>query len=384
MSKLFTSESVAIGHPDKVADRISDSILDALLTLDSHARVAVETLVKTGMVMVAGEINTHAWVDIEEIVRVAVADCGYTYPELGFDARSVAVITSIGKQSHDINQGVDRQVVENQGAGDQGLMFGYACDETESLMPAPIYYAHKIMQRHADILHARSCKWVRPDAKTQLTFIYEDGEPIGIDTVVLSVQHDEDVTNEEISKFCIEEIVKKVVPKNLLSSETNYLINPTGRFVTGGPAADCGLTGRKIIVDTYGGMARHGGGCFSGKDPSKTDRSAAYMARYIAKNIVAAQLARRCEVQLSYAIGVCDPVAIYIDTFGTGKVSDTKIEEAVRKVFDLTPYGIIHGLSLLRPIYSDLSAFGHFGRDELNLTWESTDKVADLQRILAR
>ena len=376
MSMRFTSESVGAGHPDKMADAISDAILDAIIVQDNKARVACETLVKTGMVMLAGEITTSAWVDSEAIVRRVLDDIGYNNPELGFDAKTCAVINAIGKQSVDIAQGVDKRGDKALGAGDQGLMFGYACNETDDLMPAPIHYAHRIMQRHAEMRKTGQLDWVCPDAKTQLTFLYDDqNRPCAIDTVVLSTQHLPHVSQKIIQEAMIEEVIKSVVPAKWLQADTRYLINPTGRFVIGGPVGDCGLTGRKIIVDTYGGMARHGGGCFSGKDPSKVDRSAAYAARYVAKNIVAAGLAERCEVQVSYAIGVAEPVSLFVETFGTAKISETRIAQLVTKHFDLTPGGIIKELDLLRPIYEKTAAYGHFGRESEGFPWERRDKV---------
>lgn len=375
---LFTSESVSEGHPDKIADQISDAILDALLIQDNHSRVACETYVKTGMVLVGGEINTSAWVDIEQIVRNVVRDIGYNSSSMGFDWASCAVMSSIGKQSADIAMGVDKIELEQQGAGDQGIMFGYASNDTAVLMPAPIYYAHELVKRQASLRHSGRLPWLRPDAKSQITVRYVDNKPVAIDTVVLSTQHNEDIDYNSLQEAVIEEIIKPVLPEEWLNKNTRYLINPTGRFVLGGPLADCGLTGRKIIVDTYGGMARHGGGCFSGKDPSKVDRSAAYAARYVAKNIVAAGLAQRCEIQLSYAIGIAEPIAIYVDTFGTGRIPDSKIVQLVNNNFDLSPYGIIKMLDLLRPIYRSTASYGHFGREDLAVHWERVDKVNDL------
>lgn len=371
---LFTSESVSEGHPDKVADQISDAILDAILEQDQNARVACETLVKTGMVLVAGEITTHAWVDMEKIVRETVKEIGYTSPEMGFDWESCAVLTAIGKQSHDIAMGVDSAQNKEQGAGDQGLMFGYATNETDTLLPAPITYAHKLMQQQAKVRKSNILPWLRPDAKSQVTFKYRDGKPVHIDTVVLSTQHSPDISHADLVEAVIEEIIKPVLPTEWLDNNTRYFVNPTGRFVIGGPLGDCGLTGRKIIVDTYGGMARHGGGCFSGKDPSKVDRSAAYAARYVAKNIVASGLAERCEVQVSYAIGIPEPTSISVNTFGTGKLSDAEFVHLIYEHFDLRPRGLIHMLNLLRPIYKLTAAYGHFGREEANFTWEKTDK----------
>ncbi|MDV6327529.1 methionine adenosyltransferase [Idiomarina sp. PL1-037] len=374
---LFTSESVSEGHPDKIADQISDAVLDAILAKDPKARVACETYVKTGMVLVGGEISTKAWVDVEDLARQTVKDIGYRHSDMGFDGASCAVLNAIGKQSGDINQGVDRANPEEQGAGDQGLMFGYASNETSVLMPAPITYAHRVMQRQSEVRNNGTLDWLRPDAKSQLTFVYENGKPVAIDTVVFSTQHREDITQETLREAVMEEIIKPVLPEQWVSKDTQFHINPTGRFVVGGPMGDCGLTGRKIIVDTYGGMARHGGGAFSGKDPSKVDRSAAYAARYVAKNLVAAGLAERCELQISYAIGVAEPTSISIDTFGTSKHSEEQLIALVRRHFDLRPYGLIKMLDLERPIYKQTAAYGHFGRD--NLPWEQTDKASDLQ-----
>ncbi|MEP4888593.1 MAG: methionine adenosyltransferase [Aliiglaciecola sp.] len=379
-SHLFTSESVSEGHPDKIADQISDAVLDAILTQDPKARVACETFVKTGMVLVGGEVTTSAWVDIEELTRKTVREIGYTHSDMGFDADSCAVLNAIGKQSPDINQGVDRSRPEEQGAGDQGLMFGYASDETDVLMPAPITYSHRLVKRQAEVRKNNTLSWLRPDAKSQVTFVYEDNQPVGIDAVVLSTQHCDSISTADLQEAVMEEIIKPVLPAKWLSAKTKFLINPTGRFVIGGPMGDCGLTGRKIIVDTYGGMARHGGGCFSGKDPSKVDRSAAYAGRYVAKNIVAAGLAKRCEIQVSYAIGVAEPTSISIETFGTGVISDQKLTELVRANFDLRPYGLIKMLDLERPIYQGTAAYGHFGREEF--PWEATDKVEQLKAAL--
>jgi S-adenosylmethionine synthetase len=370
---LFTSESVSEGHPDKIADQISDAVLDAILSQDPRARVACETFIKTGMVVIGGEINTRAWVDIEELTRNTVNNIGYTDSSMGFDGSSCAVLNAIGKQSSDINQGVDKDSLEKQGAGDQGLMFGYASNETDVLMPAPITYAHRLVKRQSEVRKDGTLDWLRPDAKSQVTFVYEDGKPVAIDAVVLSTQHAEEVDNASIQEGVMEEIIKPVLPKKWLSAHTKYFINPTGRFVIGGPMGDCGLTGRKIIVDTYGGMARHGGGAFSGKDPSKVDRSAAYAGRYVAKNIVAAGLAERCEIQISYAIGVAEPTSISVETFGTAQVSNQRLVELVRQHFDLRPYGLITMLDLERPIYQTTAAYGHFGRD--NFPWEKTDKA---------
>jgi S-adenosylmethionine synthetase len=374
---LFTSESVSEGHPDKIADQISDAVLDAILKQDKKARVACETYVKTGMVMVGGEITTDAWVDIEEITRETIRNIGYTSSEMGFDADSCAVLNTVGKQSPDINQGVDRSDPREQGAGDQGIMFGYATNETEVYMPAPITYAHRLVKRQADVRKKKILPWLRPDAKSQVTFAYEKGKIVGIDAVVLSTQHSEDIKQEDLIEAVMEEIIKPVLPAELLTARTKYFINPTGRFVIGGPMGDCGLTGRKIIVDTYGGSARHGGGAFSGKDPSKVDRSAAYAARYVAKNIVAAGLADRCEIQVSYAIGVAEPTSISVETFGTEKVKKDLIIQLIRKHFDLRPYGLIEMLDLIQPIYQSTAAYGHFGREEF--PWEALDKVADLK-----
>ena len=378
---LFTSESVSEGHPDKVADQISDAILDAIFEQDNKARVACETMVNTGMVVISGEITTEAWVDMQDVVRQTVKRIGYNHSDMGFDWESCAVITSIDKQSADIAMGVDESGEHEQGAGDQGLMFGYASNETDVLMPAPITYAHKLVKRQAEVRKNGTLSWLRPDAKSQVTFQYEDDKPVGIDAVVLSTQHDPDITLEALREAVMDEIIKPVLPTDLLNKDTKFFINPTGNFVIGGPVGDCGLTGRKIIVDTYGGMARHGGGAFSGKDPSKVDRSAAYAGRYVAKNIVAAGLADKCEIQVSYAIGVAEPTSISVQTFGTGKISDDRIVELVREHFDLKPKGLIQMLDLLRPIYSDTAAYGHFGREEPNFTWEKTDKAAALKDL---
>src|SRR6056297_780089 len=376
---IFTSESVSEGHPDKLADQISDAVLDAILVDDPHARVACETMVKTGVAIVGGEITTNAWVDLEDLVRGVIKDIGYTSSKVGYDGDTCGVINIIGKQSVDIAQGVDRQKPEDQGAGDQGLMFGYASDETEVLMPAPITFAHRLMERQAEARKGGVLPWLRPDAKSQVTCSYKDGRVSGIDAVVLSTQHDEDVSQADLKEAVMELIVKHALPAELLHKDTQFHINPTGKFVIGGPVGDCGLTGRKIIVDTYGGMARHGGGAFSGKDPSKVDRSAAYAGRYVAKNIVAAGLAERCEIQISYAIGVAEPTSISINTFGTGKVADDHIAALVREHFDLRPKGLIEMLDLKRPIYRKTAAYGHFGREDSDFTWERTDK-ADLLR----
>ncbi|MES0327219.1 MAG: methionine adenosyltransferase [Gammaproteobacteria bacterium] len=376
---LFTSESVSEGHPDKVADQISDAILDAIFEQDNKARVACETMVNTGMVVISGEITTSAWVDMQDVVRQTVKRIGYNHSDMGFDWESCAVITSIDKQSSDIAMGVDESGEHEQGAGDQGLMFGYASNETDVLMPAPITYAHKLVKRQAEVRKNGTLSWLRPDAKSQVTFRYENDQPVGIDAVVLSTQHNPDISLESLREAVMDEIIKPVLPANLLNKDTKFFINPTGNFVIGGPVGDCGLTGRKIIVDTYGGMARHGGGAFSGKDPSKVDRSAAYAGRYVAKNIVAAGLADKCEIQVSYAIGVAEPTSISVQTFGTGKIDDARIVELVREHFDLKPKGLIQMLDLLRPIYSDTAAYGHFGREEPNFTWEKTDKAAALK-----
>ena len=376
--QLFTSESVSEGHPDKMADQISDAILDAILAQDVDARVACETMVKTGVVIVAGEISTNCYVDLEDIVRAVIRDIGYNSSELGFDWESCAVLNAIGKQSRDIAMGVDKDTSGELGAGDQGLMFGYASNETDVLMPAPICYAHRLMQRQSEV-RRQSLPWLRPDAKSQISLSYDaNGNPNSIEAVVLSTQHDPDKSNAEIFDAVMEEIIKPVLPAHWLNSNTKYFINPTGRFVTGGPMGDCGLTGRKIIVDTYGGMARHGGGAFSGKDPSKVDRSAAYACRYVAKNIVAAGLAERCEVQISYAIGVAEPTSISVNSFGSGKVPDAELARIIRANFDLRPRGIIDMLQLQRPIYRPTATYGHFGRHLPEFTWERTDKAAQL------
>lgn len=374
---LFTSESVSEGHPDKIADQISDAVLDEILKQDPKARVACETYVKTGMALVGGEITTSAWVDIENLAREVICDIGYTSSEMGFDGRSCAVLNAIGKQSADINQGVDRENPLDQGAGDQGIMFGYATNETDVFMPAAITYAHRLMERQAQVRKSGKLDWLRPDAKSQLTFKYEDHKIVGIDAVVLSTQHAETIGQKDLYEGVMEEIIKPVLPAQWLSKDTKYFINPTGRFVIGGPMGDCGLTGRKIIVDTYGGAARHGGGAFSGKDPSKVDRSAAYAARYVAKNIVAAGLADRCEIQLSYAIGVAEPTSIMIETFGTGKVANELLVSLVREFFDLRPYGLIKMLDLIQPIYRQTAAYGHFGREQF--PWEKIDRAAELR-----
>jgi S-adenosylmethionine synthetase len=376
-SYLFTSESVSEGHPDKISDQISDAILDAIIAQDTGSRVACETLTKTGLAMVAGEITTNAVIEAEEIIRKVILDIGYDHSDKGYDGNTCAVINALGKQSRDIAQGVDRTSPEEQGAGDQGLMFGYATNETPTLMPAPIIYSHLLLEKHAELRKNGKMDWARPDAKSQLTFRYEDNKPVGIEAVVLSTQHSPDISLDSLQEAIMEEVIKPVLPAKWISKDTQYHINPTGRFVIGGPMGDCGLTGRKIIVDTYGGMARHGGGAFSGKDPSKVDRSAAYAARYVAKNVVAAGLADRCEVQVSYAIGVARPTSVTVETFGTNKVDEDKISAAVSQVFDLRPYGIVKMLDLLRPIYQKTAAYGHFGRDEFS--WEKTDRADALK-----
>ncbi|RLA43856.1 MAG: methionine adenosyltransferase [Gammaproteobacteria bacterium] len=379
---IFTSESVSEGHPDKMADQISDAILDAILKDDANARVAVETMVKTGMVVVAGEVTTSTYVDLEEVVRNVILDIGYDSSDVGFDGASCAVLNAIGKQSHDIAMGVDETSDHEQGAGDQGLMFGYATNETDVLMPAPIYYAHRLVERQAELRKHGTLPWLRPDAKSQITLRYEDSKPVAIDAVVLSTQHDEDISQADIRDAVMDLIIKEVLPEQWLHAATKFHINPTGQFIIGGPVGDCGLTGRKIIVDTYGGMARHGGGAFSGKDPSKVDRSAAYAGRYVAKNIVAAGLAERCEIQISYAIGVAEPTSIAIDSFGTGKLSDERIAELVSEHFDLRPKGLVEMLDLKRPIYRKTAAYGHFGREDTDFTWERTDKAEILKAAL--
>ena len=381
---IFTSESVSEGHPDKVADQISDAVLDAIFVTDTHARVAVETMIKTGMVIIAGEVTTSAWVDLEEIVRQTVKEIGYDSSEIGFDWASCAVLNAIGKQSPDIAMGVDETDDHEQGAGDQGLMFGYASNETDVLMPAPITYAHRLVKRQSEVRKNGTLPWLRPDAKSQITFRYEDNRPVGIDAVVLSTQHDPDISLDALREAVMDEIIKPVLPAEWLAqcSSEHIHINPTGRFVIGGPVGDCGLTGRKIIVDTYGGMARHGGGAFSGKDPSKVDRSAAYASRYVAKNIVAAGLAERCEIQVSYAIGVAEPTSISVETFGTGQVGEDRLIELIREHFDLRPRGLVAMLDLLRPGYKSTAAYGHFGREDSGFNWEKTDK-ADVLREAA-
>ncbi len=391
MSKhFFTSESVSEGHPDKIADQISDAVLDAIIAKDKHARVACETMVKTGVAIISGEVSTTAWVDLEKITRDVISSIGYTSSDVGFDGETCGIMNLIGQQSPEIAQGVDRVKPEDQGAGDQGLMFGYATNETETLMPAPLYYSHRLVERQAEARKSGILPWLRPDAKSQVTFIYEDDKPVAIDTVVLSTQHNPEIKQQDLYQAVMENIIKHTLPAELLTPNTKYHINPTGRFVIGGPVGDCGLTGRKIIVDTYGGMARHGGGAFSGKDPSKVDRSAAYAGRYVAKNIVAAGLADRCEIQVSYAIGVAEPTSISIDTFGTGKISEEKLVTLVREHFDLRPYGITKMLDLLHPMYQQTAAYGHFGREPFEMTvgddtftafsWEKTDKADDLRQ----
>jgi S-adenosylmethionine synthetase len=376
---IFTSESVSEGHPDKVADQISDAVLDSLLEQAPKARVACETMVKTGMVIIAGEITTNAWVDTEAVVRKVVKDIGYNSSDIGFDADSCAVINAIGKQSADIAIGVDDSDEHEQGAGDQGLMFGYASNETDVLMPAPITYSHRLMQRQAEVRKNGTLSWLRPDAKSQITFRYENNKPVAIDAVVLSTQHSPEMGGKRLEEAVMDEIILPTLPAEWLHKNTKYFINPTGQFIIGGPVGDCGLTGRKIIVDTYGGMARHGGGAFSGKDPSKVDRSAAYMCRYVAKNIVAAGLAERCEIQVSYAIGVAEPTSISVETFGTGKISEARLVQIIRDVFDLRPKGLIAMLDLLKPIYLPTAAYGHFGRTEDSFSWEKTDKTDALK-----
>jgi len=382
-SHLFTSESVSEGHPDKVADQISDAVLDAIFEQDPKSRVACETMVNTGMVVLSGEITTSAYVDMQDIVRKTIKEIGYNSSDMGFDWESCAVLTSIDKQSADIAMGVDESSDHEQGAGDQGLMFGYASNETDVLMPAPITYAHLLVKRQAEVRKNGTLPWLRPDAKSQVTFQYEDNKPVGIDAVVLSTQHSPDIETDALREAVMDDIIKPVLPAEWINKNTKFFINPTGRFVIGGPVGDCGLTGRKIIVDTYGGMARHGGGAFSGKDPSKVDRSAAYAGRYVAKNIVAAGLADRCEIQISYAIGVAEPTSISIETFGTGKISDERIVDLVREHFELRPRGLVKMLDLLRPIYRQTAAYGHFGRTEDEITWEKTDK-ADALRDAAK
>ncbi len=378
---LFTSESVSEGHPDKVADQISDAVVDAIFADDKQARVACETMVNTGMVVLSGEITTSTYVDMQETARQTIKEIGYNHSDMGFDWESCAVLVSIDKQSPDIAQGVNEGegIDLNQGAGDQGLMFGYACNETDVLMPFPITYSHLLVKKQAEVRKNGLLPWLRPDAKSQVTVVYENGKPSSIDTVVLSTQHNPEIEHKDLEEAVIQEIIKPVLPEDMITDKTRYLVNPTGRFVIGGPVGDCGLTGRKIIVDTYGGMARHGGGAFSGKDPSKVDRSAAYAARYVAKNVVAAGLADRCELQLSYAIGVAEPTSISVETFGTGKIEEAKLVELIREHFDLRPKGIINMLDLLRPIYRQTAAYGHFGRRDIDLPWEKTDKAEALR-----
>ncbi|MCP4992812.1 MAG: methionine adenosyltransferase [Gammaproteobacteria bacterium] len=379
---IFTSESVSEGHPDKMSDQISDAILDAILDQDEnpeHARVGCETMVKTGVVIVGGEISTNAWIDVENVVREVVCDIGYDSSDVGFDGNTCGVMSLIGKQSNDIAQGVDRKSPEEQGAGDQGMMFGYATNETDVLMPAPITYAHRLVERQAEIRKENILPWLRPDAKSQVTFRYQEGKVVGIDAVVLSTQHDPDIEYAHLQEAVMENIIKPVLPEEWLHKDTRFHINPTGSFVIGGPVGDCGLTGRKIIVDTYGGAARHGGGAFSGKDPSKVDRSAAYAGRYVAKNIVAAGLADRCEIQISYAIGVAEPTSISIETFGTARIEEDKIAQLVRDNFDLRPYGIVQMLDLIKPIYRQTASYGHFGREIEDFSWERTDKAEALR-----
>ncbi len=382
---LFTSESVSEGHPDKIADQVSDSVVDAIFARDKQARIACETMINTGMVILSGEITTSATIDYQATARDTIREIGYTSSDLGFDADSCAVLVAMDKQSVDIAQGVNEGegLDLNQGAGDQGLMFGYACNETDVLMPFPITYSHLLVKKQAEVRKSGQLGWLRPDAKSQVTVVYENGKPVSIDTVVLSTQHDPEIEHKDLEQAIIEEVIKPVLPKDMITAKTRYLVNPTGRFVIGGPVGDCGLTGRKIIVDTYGGMARHGGGAFSGKDPSKVDRSAAYAARYVAKNIVAAGLAERCELQVSYAIGVAEPTSISVETFGTGKVDQGKLIDAIRDIFDLRPKGIINMLDLLRPIYRQTAAYGHFGRSDIDLPWEKTDKADALRQALA-
>jgi S-adenosylmethionine synthetase len=379
---VFTSESVSEGHPDKMADQISDAVLDAILTDDPHARVAVETLVKTGMAVIAGEVRTNTYIDLEDLVRQVILDIGYNSSDVGFDGASCAVLNAIGKQSHDIAIGVDEGDSKELGAGDQGLMFGYATNETNVLMPAPITYAHRLVERQATLRKSGALPWLRPDAKSQVTLRYVDGNPVAVEAVVLSTQHAPEIALTDLQEAVMEEIIKPTLPAEWLTNDTLYHINPTGQFIIGGPMGDCGLTGRKIIVDTYGGMAHHGGGAFSGKDPSKVDRSAAYAGRYVAKNIVAAGLAQRCEIQISYAIGVAEPTSISINTFGTGKLPDHEIVNLVREHFDLRPAGLVEMLNLKRPIYRATAAYGHFGREEPNFTWERTDKAEALKTAL--
>ena len=379
---LFTSESVSEGHPDKMADQISDAVLDSILKDDPESRVAVETMVKTGMAIIAGEVRTNTYVDLEDVVRKVITDIGYDNSDVGFDGNNCAVLNGIGKQSGDIAMGVDASETKDVGAGDQGLMFGYATDESDALMPAPIHFSHLLVKKQADVRKNNTLPWLRPDAKSQLTFKYENGKPVSIDAVVLSTQHSPNVSLSDLKDGVIEEIIKPVLPEQWIHKDTKFHINPTGQFIIGGPVGDCGLTGRKIIVDTYGGMARHGGGAFSGKDPTKVDRSAAYAGRYVAKNIVASGLAERCEIQISYAIGVSEPTSISIDTYNTGKLKDSVIANIVKEEFDLRPRGLIEMLNLKRPIYQKTAAYGHFGRDDIDLPWEKTDKLDVLKKYL--
>jgi S-adenosylmethionine synthetase len=379
---VFTSESVSEGHPDKMADQVSDAVLDAILADDPHARVAVETLVKTGMAIIAGEVRTNTYIDLEDLVRQVILDIGYNSSDVGFDGASCAVLNAIGKQSADIAMGVDEGDNKELGAGDQGLMFGYATNETDVLMPAPILYSHRLVERQAHLRKHGVLPWLRPDAKSQVTLRYADGKPVAVDAVVLSTQHSPEISQADLREAVMEEIIKPVLPAEWVTSDTQFHINPTGQFIIGGPMGDCGLTGRKIIVDTYGGMAHHGGGAFSGKDPSKVDRSAAYAGRYVAKNIVAAGLAERCEIQVSYAIGVAEPTSISVNSFGTGKLTDDEIAALVREHFDLRPAGLVEMLDLKRPIYRATAAYGHFGREEPNFTWERTDKADALSKAL--
>ena len=379
---LFTSESVSEGHPDKMADQISDAVLDSILKDDPESRVAVETMVKTGMAIIAGEVRTNTYVDLEDVVRKVITDIGYDNSDVGFDGNNCAVLNAIGKQSSDIAMGVDASETKDVGAGDQGLMFGYATDESDALMPAPIHFSHLLVKKQADVRKNNTLPWLRPDAKSQLTFKYENGKPVSINAVVLSTQHSPNVSLSDLKDGVIEEIIKPVLPEQWIHKDTKFHINPTGQFITGGPVGDCGLTGRKIIVDTYGGMARHGGGAFSGKDPTKVDRSAAYAGRYVAKNIVASGLAEKCEIQISYAIGVSEPTSISIDTYNTGKLKDNVIANIVKEEFDLRPRGLIEMLNLKRPIYQKTAAYGHFGRDDIDLPWEKTDKLDVLKKYL--
>ena len=379
---LFTSESVSEGHPDKMADQISDAVLDSILKDDPESRVAVETMVKTGMAIIAGEVRTNTYVDLEDVVRKVITDIGYDNSDVGFDGNNCAVLNAIGKQSSDIAMGVDASETKDVGAGDQGLMFGYATDESDALMPAPIHFSHLLVKKQADVRKNNTLPWLRPDAKSQLTFKYENGKPVSIDAVVLSTQHSPNVSLSDLKDGVIEEIIKPVLPERWIHKDTKFHINPTGQFIIGGPVGDCGLTGRKIIVDTYGGMARHGGGAFSGKDPTKVDRSAAYAGRYVAKNIVASGLAEKCEIQISYAIGVSEPTSISIDTYNTGKLKDSVIANIVKEEFDLRPRGLIEMLNLKRPIYQKTAAYGHFGRDDIDLPWEKTDKLDVLKKYL--